>query len=127
MNTRFLPKLSAALSTPKGRMPTRASAVSNHKEKEPTEALSPHVSLLMAPQEARAGSPRPSLAVAIVCPGYSLVSSDSLYVTQRTVLLLATASMLWSLSGALWSLSPLHGGNLASVSSLSLVDPPTLP
>lgn len=114
MNTSFLPKLSAALSTPKGRTPTRASAVSNHKEKEPTEASSPHVSLLMAP-------------AAAVCPGHSLVSSDSLYVTQRTVLLLATASMLWCLSGALWSLSPLHGGNLASVSSLSLVDPPTLP
>lgn len=69
-------------------MPTQASAASNHKEEEPTEASS-------VPVDRSSGgsvSPQPSLAAAAVCPGHSLATSDSLYVTHFRDTLKGTAA-----------------------------------
>lgn len=121
-------------------MPTQASAASNHKEEEPTAASSPHVSLLIAPLEALCAQPLslPWLQPLRVWATHWLALMARMSPTSRgplkgTAAACAAPGYCFNtvvfisvyVSGALWSLSPLHGGNLASVCSLSFMGTPT--
>lgn len=121
-------------------MPTQASAASNHKEEEPTAASSPHVSLLIAPLEALCTQPLslPWLQLLHVWATHWLALMARMSPTSRgplkgTAAACAAPGYCFNtvvfisvyVSGALWSLSLLHGGNLASVCSLSFMGTPT--
>lgn len=120
-------------------MPTQASAASNHKEEEPTAASSSHVSLLIAPLEALCAQPLslPWLQPLHVWATHWLALMARMSPTSQgplkgTAAACAAPGYCFNtvvfisvyVSGALWSLSPLHGGNLASVCSLSFMGQP---
>lgn len=134
MNTIFLPKPSAALSALKGQdansglsrfQPQRGRAHSSLK--------SPCVPVDRSSGGSVRTAPQPSLAATAARLGHSLVSSDGSYVTHFPAAACAAPGYCFNtvvfisvyVSGALWSLSLLHGGNLASVCSLSFMGTPT--